>query len=141
MNPHAILAPVFALAGWTGCVLVLVAFRRVRAGTEGRVKVSAFRLGEAPDVPPDVSLPNRNYMNLLELPLLFYVVCMLAFATGKANAAHVALAWTYVGTRIVHSLVHLTYNHVMHRFAAFVASNVVLLVLWALVGHAVFGAA
>lgn len=139
MNPKAILAPVFALAGWTGCILLLLAFRRLRAGWQGRVRVSAFRLGEAPDVPADVALPNRNYMNLLELPLLFYVACLVAWLGGRVSAPMLALAWAYVGLRVVHSLVHVTYNHVMHRFAAFAASNGVLVALWVLVGLATFG--
>ena len=46
----------------------------------------------------------------------------------------VAIAWTYVALRIVHSLIHLTYNHVMHRLAAFTASNVALVVLWVAAG-------
>ena len=141
MKPNAILAPVFALAAWTGCILVLLAFRRLSAGARGRVKVSAFKMGEAPDVPADVALPNRNYMNLLELPLLFYVACILAFSTGQVTSAIVAAAWLYVGLRVVHSVVHITYNKVLHRFAAFAASNTVLIVLWVFLGHRVFSAA
>jgi hypothetical protein len=36
--------------------------------------------------------------------------------------------------RVVHSLIHLSYNDVYHRLAAFAASNGVLLVLWVLAG-------
>ena len=32
-----------------------------------------FRLGESANVPENIKLVNRNYMNLLELPVLFYV--------------------------------------------------------------------
>jgi hypothetical protein len=78
-----------------------------------------------------VSIPNRNYMNLLELPMLFYVVCVLNYVTSPTvAAATLALAWSYVGLRALHSLIHLTYNNVMHRLAPFVASNVVLAALW-----------
>ena len=44
------------------------------------------------------------------------------------------LAWAYVALRVVHSLIHLSYNHVYHRLAAFVVSNGVLAALWALAG-------
>ena len=40
------------------------------------------------------------------------------------------LAWVYVGLRVLHSIVHLTYNNVMHRLTIFAASNAVLAVLW-----------
>lgn len=125
------LLPLFALAGWTALILILIAFRRIGAGLAGRVKPADFRYGESPGVPPDVSLPNRNYMNLLELPVLFYVAGLIAFVTGQASPLLSALAWGYVGLRVVHSLIHLSYNNVYHRLAAFALSNFVLLALWA----------
>ena len=76
------------------------------------------------------SIPNRNYMNLLELPLLFYVVCLLLVVTSGASDLAVALAWAYVAMRVVHSLIHLTYNRVIHRLAAFALSNAALVALW-----------
>ena len=89
-----------------------------------------FRYGESPNVPGQVSLPNRNLMNLLELPVLFYVVCLAFYVTGKLDAAALYLAWAYVGLRAAHSVIHLTYNNVFHRLSAFAASNVVLVALW-----------
>lgn len=140
INAYAILFPVLALAAWTACILFLTGFRRFRAGAQGRVRVSAFRRGESDEVPEDVALPNRNYINLLELPVLFYVVCLMGYVTGTVTLATVALAWTYVALRVLHSVIHVTYNNVMHRFAAFAASNFVLLLLWILVGAVVLRA-
>jgi hypothetical protein len=52
------------------------------------------------------------------------------------------LSWLYVALRVLHSLIHCTYNRVMHRFAVFVASMVVLFVIWCIVGaHAAVVAA
>ena len=42
----------------------------------------------------------------------------------------VALAWSFVALRVVHGLVHLTWNHGAVRGLCFGASNLVLLVLW-----------
>jgi len=49
-------------------------------------------------------------------------------------------AWAYVALRIVHSLIHLTYNQVLHRLAAFTLSNGALVVLWVLAGVHLAGA-
>ncbi len=38
-----------------------------------------------------VSIPNRNYMNLLELPMLFYVVCLVLYVTAGASTTAIAL--------------------------------------------------
>jgi hypothetical protein len=126
----AIFYPVAALVALTFAVGVRMYFARVGAARERRVKVGDFRLGESANVPADVALPNRNFMNLFEMPVLFYVVCVIFFVTNKVDGLALTLAWLYVASRIAHSLVHLTYNNVIHRLAAFSASNLVLLLLW-----------
>jgi hypothetical protein len=119
-----------ALVALTFAVGVRMYFVRVGAARGGRVKVKDFRLGESASVPADVALPNRNLMNLLEMPVLFYVACIIFFVAGKVDGLALALAWLYVAARVAHSIVHLTYNNVIHRLAAFAASNIVLLLLW-----------
>ena len=118
-------------AGVLLAVGIRMYFARAGAALEGRVKIKDFRLGESSQVPVDVALPNRNLMNLLETPVLFYVVCIILFVTGKVDALALTLAWVYVALRVMHSVVHLTYNNVIHRLAAFLASNVILVALWA----------
>jgi hypothetical protein len=137
MNNTAILLPMFILATWTGLVLLLVPFVRIRAVMRRQVVADDFKLGESTAVPAAVSIPNRNYMNLLEMPMLFYVVCLLLYAVGASPTA-VLLAWSYVLLRLLHSAIHLTYNKVIHRVSIFAASNAVLVVLWAVAGYQVF---
>src|SRR6185295_5050831 len=119
-----------ALVTLTFAVLLLIPVRRFRAGSAGQIRYDDFKYGESARVPPEVSIPNRNMMNLLELPLLFYVVCLLFYVTDRVNSTALALAWTYVALRIAHSAIHVTYNRVRDRLTAFAASNVVLVMLW-----------
>jgi hypothetical protein len=42
----------------------------------------------------------------------------------------VQLAWGFVVLRIVHSLIHCSYNNVNHRFAAYALSCLFLLFMW-----------
>jgi hypothetical protein len=130
MKDTAILIPALSLVGWTLLVLLLVPYRRFKAAFAGQVKAFDFKYGESVRVPGEVSIPNRNFMNLLEAPVLFYVVCVIAYVTHNADAAAVNMAWTYFGLRVAHSLVHLTYNKVMHRLVAYAASMVVLVSMW-----------
>ncbi len=130
MEQSAIFGPVLMLVGWTMLVLLLMPYRRLRATIAGQVTPEDFRYGESTNVPPDVIIPNRNYMNLLEAPLLFYVTCIVLFQLQVVEPLVVVLAWSYVACRVVHSLIHLTYNRVMHRLAAFALSNTVLGVIW-----------
>ena len=132
MPTLAILYPIFALAFWTSLVLLQIPIARFRAGARREIRVDDFKYGESASVPPYVSIPNRNYMNLLEVPVLFYVVCLLSFVTGGASPVMLVVAWAYVALRMVHSLIHLSYNNVMHRLVAFASSNLLLIALWVL---------
>lgn len=125
-----ILYPVFGLAFWTSLVLLLIPFYRARAVKRRGIAVDDFKYGESASVPDKVCIPNRAYMNLLEMPMLFYVVCLLICVTQIGTSSMLMLAWAYVALRILHSVIHLTYNKVMHRLTAFAISNVVLVTLW-----------
>ena len=76
---------------------------------------------------PMVALATLTFSVLLLIPLR-------RFRAGRASliayATALALAWTYVGLRLVHSAIHVTYNRVRHRLVAFGASNVALIMLW-----------
>ena len=130
MDRTRILFPVVALATLTFAVLLLVPVRRFQAGARGEVSSADFRFGESERVPEAARLANRNLMNLLELPVLFYVVCLMYFVTDRVDATARDLAWVYVGLRLAHSAIHVTYNRVRHRLIAFAASNVLLIMLW-----------
>jgi len=137
MDKTSILFPMIALVTLTFAVLLLIPVRRFRAGIAGQIKFDDFRYGESARVPPEVSIPNRNMMNLLELPLLFYVACLVYLVIGRVDEFALALAWLYVALRIVHSAIHVTYNRVRHRLIAFALSNVVLVMFWTnLIRHA-----
>ena len=130
MQPEAIFRPVVTLALLTFAVLLYTGYKRFGAGFAGRVRAGDFRYGETANVPPDVAVANRNFMNLLEAPVLFYTFCLAAYVTHQAGAWALNLAWLYVALRIVHTFIHLTYNKILHRFLSYAASNLVLLVMW-----------
>ncbi len=130
MRAEVIFAPVSGLAVWTAGILVLTGFRRLRALQRRRISPQRFRLGESADVPPDVAVANRNLMNLLEMPLLFYVVAVAFYVTHHVGPRVVGLAWLYVALRVLHSCEHLTSNQLLRRALLFAGSNVVLVFLW-----------
>ncbi|MEW5687641.1 MAG: MAPEG family protein [Pseudomonadota bacterium] len=132
MPQELIFGPMGAMALLTFIVLGFIPARRFRAAFAGRVRPEDFKFGESPAVPGDVTIPNRNYMNLLELPMLFYVAGLMYYVAGRVDPTALAVAWTYVGLRAVHSAIHLTYNNVIHRLVAFALSNAVLAAFWVL---------
>ena len=80
----------FGLAVWTALVLLLIPVARFRAVSRGEVTVADFKLGESSAVPFAVSIPNRNYMNLLEAPALFYVVCLTLYVSATSSISNLS---------------------------------------------------
>jgi len=80
-------------------------------------------------LPTSVTWKIDNYNHLTEQPTIFYAICGVLGVLGDSNPFRVNLAWAYVILRIIHSLIQTTINHLMMRFAVFVISSVVLLVL------------
>jgi hypothetical protein len=119
------------------CVEVVLTF--VLGFWSASVRLAAVRRGDVR--PRDVALrepswPKREtqianaYHNQLELPVLFYVLTVLAIITRHADFLFVVLAWLFVLLRLAHAYVHVTSNHMGQRFAAFAAGAVVLAVMW-----------
>lgn len=75
-----------------------------------------------------------NFSNQFEMPVLFYTAVVLAVTLLVQDLLLVMLAWIYVGLRVIHAAIHLSYNDVLHRFYAFVLSAFVLLAIWLRLG-------
>ena len=121
----------FAVRGYMG-------YKRFSAGFAGRVKAGDFRYGETANVPPDVAVVNRNFMNLLEAPVLFYALCLALYATRHVTEFTLSMAWLYVALRFAHTGFHLFYNRILYRFTPYALSNVLLAFLWLWFAAAVF---
>lgn len=130
MSNSAILMPMFVLVFYTFLVLISIPVSRFHAVAKKRVNPSYFKLNSGSDIPDYLVRINQHYENLLQMPILFYIVCVLFYLQSNLTSTIVILAWCYVATRAVHGLIHLTTNQVMHRFQSFLVSSIILVVLW-----------
>ncbi len=80
-------------------------------------------------IPPEASSASNNFKNLLEMPVLFYVISLYLTVFGQVDGLHVLCAWLFVALRVVHSLIHCSYNRVMHRFIAYLLSSIAVWVM------------
>jgi hypothetical protein len=71
-----------------------------------------------------------SYNNQFELPVLFYVLAILAYFTHHAGFLFVVLAWIFVIFRILHAYVHVTSNNLRVRGPLFGVSALVLAIMW-----------
>lgn len=104
---------------------------RVREMRSRRIRPQALATSRHMSVLQDVTAAD-NFRNLFEIPVLFFAVCLALAVTDTVTPVQIALAWTFVALRAMHSLIHVTYNRVVHRFAAYVASSLCVFAMWAL---------
>ena len=71
-----------------------------------------------------------SYSNQFELPVLFYVLTILAWVTRHADLIFVVLAWIFVIFRYLQAYVHVTSNRVRLRGSFFIVSAIVLSIMW-----------
>jgi hypothetical protein len=70
------------------------------------------------------------FSNQFELPVLFYVLTILAIITHHADLVFVVLAWIFVIFRLLQALVHVTSNNVRFRGLFYFGSALVLVAMW-----------
>lgn len=125
--------PMFAMVLLTFIVTLYLVYVRIQAVRRRQLPVSYFRLNSGTaDVPVQAATAARHYSNLFEVPLLFYVTCLVAIQMGLQGPTMVTLAWIFVISRIVHTLIHLSYNKVLHRMLAFATGVFCVLIMWVL---------
>ena len=127
MTHYPLLGPVIALVAWSIVMLVWLAVARAPV-LRGRAINDGSRGTDLEQAHPGKSnWPAHNYQHLMEQPTIFYaVVLSLVFMDFQAPI-NVWLAWSYVGFRIVHSLVQATVNIVRIRFTLFLGATICLI--------------
>lgn len=129
-QPSELIQPILGLVGLTALVWVLMfAFRNV--AVVRRVASLRYYKTYTTDAPPEwVERPARAFMNLLEVPLLFYLVCVLMLQTARWDSVQLSLAWLFVASRYLHAAIYIGLNDVPLRFAAYAMGCVTVAVLW-----------
>jgi hypothetical protein len=129
MTIQAVLLPLFVQVVLTFVLLFWAGHLRVGAVRRGEVRVRDIALREANWGARETQVANA-YHNQLELPLLFYVLTILAWITKQADLLFVVLAWVFVVLRVLHATIHVTSNNVTQRYMAFAAGVIVLAIMW-----------
>jgi hypothetical protein len=128
----SILFPVFAMALITFVVGPFMLTTRINSVKNGIVHIEYYETFQGGEPPASVLQTTRHWSNLYEAPTLFYIACLMAFSLQLESALILAMAWLYVAVRLIHSVIHLTYNRVYHRLIAFLTSQFILIAIWIL---------
>jgi hypothetical protein len=128
MSLFAILLPLIVQVALTFILLFWLQGARRNAVTRGEIKFA----GSGITWPQRVSRLDQAYTSQTELPVLFYVLVLLAIMARRADYLFVALAWVFVVFRFVHAYCILFEDGPARRFFAFLVGAVVLAALWVL---------
>jgi len=131
MSTQAILLPLFVEVLLTFLLWIGMATLRTRDFSSGAVRPEEIALRE-PKWPPRTLQFAYAFSNQFEMPVLFYVLTILAYVTHQAGVVFVILAWIFVVFRILHAYVHVTRNIVRLRGALYGVAVVALAVNWAI---------
>ena len=129
MTIRAVLLPLFVEVALTFALWFWMSYNRVTLIRSRQVHPRDVALRE-PNWPKHVLQVNNAAHNQLEMPVLFYVLTILAIVTRHADLLFVVLAWAFVAFRILHAYVHVTSNRVSLRGPLFGMSLLILFVMW-----------
>jgi len=125
------LTPVLALILWTFVMWIWMYKRRIPA--MNAISKNPQKFIDDPELwekmPSSAKNVADNYNHLHEQPVIFYALMFYISLNTQADDIYMYLAWAYVAIRVVHSLIQVTTNKVMHRFSLFALGTVVLMVM------------
>lgn len=131
MSLEAVLLPLLVQVALTFVLWFWMAYHRATLIRSRQVHPRDVALRE-PNWPPHVMQIGNAAHNQLEIPLLFYVLTILAIMTRQADLAFVVLAWLFVLARLGHAYIHVTSNRISIRGPVFGLSLTILFVMWAI---------
>lgn len=134
MRQSLIFGPVLVQVLLTFVVWLRLYFTRVAEMQRERIHPQKLaRAGDAQHLLQQSAGGADNFRNLFEMPVLFFVAAVSAHSLFIVDTVLLALAWVFVLLRIVHSVIHVTYNRVIHRFYVYLASCIAVWAMWIII--------
>ena len=132
MNSIHIFWPVLAQVFLTLTMLILLGVRKSKAVKAGDVNRKQAALNNRV-WPEDVLKVSNNIANQFEIPVLFYVLCLVLYIINAAGVVAIVLAWMFALSRFAHAYVHIGSNYVPMRLRLFLVGCLVVITMLILV--------
>lgn len=134
-----LLGPVFGMVAVVACVWLLMVAVRNYVAIRGLASPQYY-VDYSTHPPADwVERPARTFNNLMQMPILFYLVCTLMLLTHQLDRAQLACAWLFVALRVLHAVVYIGWNPLPYRFATWMMGSITLFVIWTRFARQVWG--
>lgn len=126
----ALILPMIGMIFLTFGIMIWILKLRYQAIREDGLNPKYFRLYRGAKLPDYLLKVTQHYENLLELPLFFYAAIILLTALNIVDYFYIFLTWSFLLLRLVHTYIHTTSNRVIQRKNIFIASSIILIILW-----------
>ncbi len=121
--------PALAQVFWTFVVLAIMFLRRKKAFDNREVGMTDVAVSTE-RYPEPARLAAANFSNQFETPVLFFALVLIAIHVGATGYVMAALAWAFVATRIVHTLIHTGSNDLRQRALVYAVGVACLFLMW-----------
>jgi len=128
MSSSHIFWPVLAQVFLTLVMFIVLGARKARTVKAGKVNRQQAALDNRV-WPEDVVKVSNNIANQFEVPILFYILCVVLYSVNAAGIVAVVLAWLFVVSRYAHAWIHVRSNYVPVRMLLFMVGCLVVLAM------------
>lgn len=126
--PDVILVPVFGHLALVFFLFVMVSVKRMSAVAQGNLQTND--LAHKSNEPEASRRWANNLNNQFEVPVLFYALIVLLYATDAVNWIYVVLAFLFFVGRILHTVVQVSGDNVGLRGKIFVINFLAVACMW-----------
>ena len=96
------------------------------------IRLSQFRMYEG-EFPARLRSARTQFQNMFEIPILFYLLCLLNIFLKNYNQLDIILCWCFVVFRLIHFFIRLQNQktiNVIPRYLVFIISLIFLTMGW-----------
>ena len=124
-----IIHPLIGMIVLTLLVAIRLLYFAINSTLTGKVHVKQLRIYDGV-FPKHFQSARQHYKNMFEMPILFYILCILLIINNNYTQFDVIIAWGFVLFRVLHSLARIPNRDVNLRFGLFSGSLIMLVIGW-----------
>jgi hypothetical protein len=118
MDNILIIYPILPVVLMNFIVMFHMRYMIVKAIKKRDVKYKYFRAYEG-SAPEYLLTSRHHYKNFFEIPILFYLLCLVLYMIDDVSAINLWIAWLFVLFKGIHSYIRITSNYVPYRAYSF----------------------
>ena len=129
MDKILIIYPVLPVVLMNFIVMFHMRYMIVKAIKNRDAEYKYFRAYEG-SAPEYLLTARHHYKNFFEIPILFYLLCLVLYIIDDVSAIDLWIAWLFVIFKGIHSYIRITSNYVPYRAYSFNVCAFLLLGGW-----------